>query len=398
MDVVGAAMNTAARSDTSPLRVALNAGALRSPLTGIGQYVLHLGRHLRQRPELAMDFFYGRRFSAEAEAAPSRAGPLRTWVRRFVPHAYAIRRALEQRQFNRGRSAKTYDVYHEPNYLTLEFDGPKIITVHDLSWLRYPQMHPAERVRAMNRYFEPCLRSASLLLTDSVFVKNEIVEVFGTDPSLIHPIALGLDSAFRPLNAAQTHEVLSSHGLTHGEYYLCAGTLEPRKNVQATVAAYAALPQRVRDTHPLVLAGMKGWRTSSLERALEPLVRSGHARILGYLERGELAAVTAGALTLVYPSLYEGFGLPPLEAMGCGVPPITSNASSLPEVVGDSGIMVHPDDTDALREAMLSMACDPGLRACLSAKALTRAAQFSWERCAAETAAAYRRAAASTSR
>jgi O-antigen biosynthesis alpha-1,3-rhamnosyltransferase len=384
------------------LNVALNAAALRSPLTGIGQYVLQLGLALRRQPGLAMDFFYGRRFSPEvARDPPSLPGPLpgtlRTWVRDHIPQAYAFRRVLQQRHFDRGVAAGKHDLYHEPNYLALRFDGPLVLTVHDLSWIRYPQMHPAQRVRAMERYFEPALRRASVLLTDSIFVKNEIVEVFGVDPSRIRAVPLGLDDAFRPLSAADTLPSLAHHGLEHGRYFLCTGTLEPRKNVHATVAAYAALPASVRANHPLVLAGMKGWRTSPLEQVLEPLVRTGEARVLGYVPRDELVAVTAGALAMVYPSRYEGFGLPPLEAMGCGVPAITSNVSSLPEVVADTGIMVHPDDTDALSRAMLSMVEDGGLRMALSAKALARSATFSWDRCAAETAAAYRLAAPTTS-
>jgi O-antigen biosynthesis alpha-1,3-rhamnosyltransferase len=379
------------------LNVALNAGALRAPLTGIGQYVLQLGRALGHEPGVAMEFFYGHRFSeVAAHDLPPLPSGLRGFVRNFVPNSYGIRRVLQQRHFNKGVKRAKYDVYHEPNYLALDFDGPLVLTVHDLSWIRFPETHPQARVDAMERYFEPCLRRAAVLLTDSEFVKREIIEVFGVDPGKIRPVALGLDGTFVPMDASQTRAVLERHGVVHGRYFLCTGTLEPRKNVQATVAAYAALPEAVRSRYPLVLAGMKGWRTTALERTLEPLIASGHAKVLGYLERSELAAVTAGALAMVYPSIYEGFGLPPLEAMGCGVPAITSNVSSLPEVVGDTGITVHPHDIDALSHAMAVLAGDDALRATLSAKALARAAEFTWERCAAETADAYRAAAASS--
>lgn len=380
------------------LKVAFNASALLWPLTGVGQYAFHLAHGLRKQAGLDLDFFYANRFSTEIERGGSMsAGQLRVWVRRWVPNAYAIRLALEQRHFDRGVAAGKHDLYHEPNYLAMRFDGPTVITVHDLSWIRYPETHPPERVRAMNRYFEPRLRNASLLLTDSSFVRDEIVQVFGVDPARVRAIPLGADPLFQPLDAAGTHPVLDPHGLRHGEYFLSVGTLEPRKNVQTTVAAYASLPAAVRSRHPLVLAGMRGWRTSALQRSLEPLVRSGQVRVLGYLERNELASVTAGALALVYPSVYEGFGLPPLEAMACAVPPITSDASSLPEVVGDCGITVNALDTDALARAMESLAGDSALRATLSARARARSLQFSWDRCAAETAAAYRVAAASTS-
>lgn len=380
------------------LRVAFNASALLWPLTGIGQYAYHLARGLKDQPGLDLDFFYGNRFSAEIEDRPSQAaGKLRVWVRTLVPNAYAIRLALEQRHFSEGLRNKSYDLYHEPNYLALRFEGPTVLTVHDLSWIRYPDAHPPERVRALNRHFEPALRNAALVLTDSLFVKNEIVDVFGISPSLILPVALGLDPIFQPMSPAQTQHVMAAHGLVHGQYFFSVGTLEPRKNIQATITAYARLPAALRSRVPLVVAGMKGWRTSALLRLMEPLMHSGQLRVLGYLERNELAVVTAGALAMVYPSLYEGFGLPPLEAMGCGVAPITSNVSSLPEVVGEAGIQVNPHDTEALANAMLSLAEDPALRTSLSAKARAAASQFTWQKCAAQTAAAYRLA-ASTSR
>lgn len=381
------------------LNVAFGGIALLSPLTGIGQYAWHLGHGLRELPDLDLDFFYDTGFSRELrQGASIITGRVRGLARRLMPNAYALRRAVQQRRFDSGVRRKRYDVYHEPNYLALRFNGPTIITVHDLSWIRYPHTHPVERVRAMDRYFEPALRDAALLLTDSAFVKSEILEVFGFDADRILPIPLGLDPVFRPLTAAQTQPVLHPLELTHGAYLLSVGTLEPRKNLHTTIAAYASLPPSVREHHPLVLAGMRGWRTTAIEQLLEPLVASGHVRMLGYLERQDLATVTAGALALVYPSLYEGFGLPPLEAMGCGVPAITSNVSSLPEVVGDAGIQVSPMDVDALAQAMRSMIEDDRLRRQFSAKALARSAPFTWERCVQETAAAYRRAAAMTSR
>lgn len=380
------------------VRVALNSLALTTPLTGIGQYVLHLAAGLLERSDVNAQLFYGdSRFSRTLRTgAPPSVGRRRALVRKLVPRAYAVHRLVTQFRFNQALAHEPCDLYHEPNYLAYRFDGPSVITVHDLSWIRYPETHPVERVQAMDKFFEPGLRRARLLLTDSVFVKQELIDVFGIAPELIQPIALGLDPVFRPMDATQTQAVLAARGLAHGRYLLSVGTLEPRKNMQATVAAYASLPAAVRERHPLVLAGMKGWRTSRLEQLLEPLERQGHVRILGYLEREELATITAGALAMVYPSVYEGFGLPPLEAMGCGVPAITSNVSSLPEVVGDTGLTVHPDDHEALARAMVTMMEDAPLRASLSARAYERATTFTWARCVDETVAAYRRAAAST--
>ena len=186
--------------------------------------------------------------------------------------------------------------------------------------------------------------------------------------------------------------MLQAQGLAHGRYFLAVGTLEPRKNLVAALRAYSQLPQATQDAFPLVLAGMKGWHSAQLDRELAPLEASGRVRLTGYLERAELAALIAGATALVYPSIYEGFGLPPLEAMASGVPTIVSNVSSLPEVVGDTGLLVEPHDHKALCEAMRQMADAPELRAALAARALERSRQFSWDECAARTFAAYERA------
>jgi alpha-1,3-rhamnosyl/mannosyltransferase len=366
-------------------------------MTGIGQYAFHLARGLEARKDIDLTCFYGTSFDRLVAPRPGNVSPgARVALRKYLPGAYRLRQVLEQVQFDRGRRGRRFDVYHEPNFLAQRFDGPTLITAHDVSWIRFPETHPPERVRAMNRYFEPILRRATLVLTISQFVKGELLEVYGGAPDRILPIPLGVDPLFRPRDAAETHSVLEPLGLRHGGYFLSVGTLEPRKNLQATVRAYASLPAAVRARHPLVLAGMKGWRTTALERLLEPLVQSGEVKALGYLPREDLARVTAGALTLVFPSLYEGFGLPPLEAMGCGVPPIISTAGALVEVVGDCGLVVEPQDVDALAAAMTRMAQDAALRETLGARSRARAATFTWERCVDQSVAAYRRAAATS--
>jgi O-antigen biosynthesis alpha-1,3-rhamnosyltransferase len=383
------------------LKIALGAGSLLSPLTGIGQYALQLADGLFNSPGVEPWFLYGQQVSRENpaitrpwESTWAQSSKLRTLVRRYVPNAYGLDRARKQLLLDRLTRREHFDLYHEPNYLALEFNGPTVITAHDLSWIRFPETHPAERVRAMDRFFEPALRRAALVLTDSEFVGRELVEVFGVDSAIVRPILLGLDPLFRPQNSTETAPVMQRLGLQHGRYFLSVGTMEPRKNMKATVAAYSRLPASLRRRHPLVIAGMKGWRTSALEKVLEPLVNSGEVRMLGYLSREDLASVTAAALTMVYPSVYEGFGLPPLESMGCGVAPIASNRSSLPEVVGEAGLLVDPDDVDQLVAAMELMAEDSGLRRSLSEAALQRARTFTWSRCVRETLDAYRAACA----
>lgn len=374
------------------MRIAFNATSLLSPLTGIGHYCQQLALGLAGHADIEADFFYGAVWDKQVRQAPlpGTAG-LIPWVRSHVPYSYALRRWVQNSRFSQYTQKKAFDLYHEPNILPLPFDGPTVITVHDLSWIRYPQAHPPERVRAMNTYFEPALDRASLILTDSEFVKAELIDVFGVDPVRIRPVLLGVDALFHPRSVAETRPVLGALGLVHQQYLLAVGTLEPRKNLALALQAFMLLPPRVRKQFPLVLVGMKGWNTSELERQLAPLVAAGEVRQLGYLPRGDLAAVIAGAVALVYPSIYEGFGLPPLEAMACGVPAITSNVSSIPEVVGDTGLMVHPQDTQGLAQAMQLLVEAPEVRRGLAQKALARSAQFTWAHCVDQTIDAYRR-------
>jgi glycosyltransferase involved in cell wall biosynthesis len=182
--------------------------------------------------------------------------------------------------------------------------------------------------------------------------------------------------------------------LTHGRYLLAVGTLEPRKNLQVALEAFASLPASLRERFPLVLVGMKGWKTSALEQKLAPMVASGQVRQLGYLSRQDLATVMAGATAMVYPSVYEGFGLPPLESMACGVPVIASNVSSIPEVVGDSGLLIDPSDAQALALKMVQLLEDEVLRSQLADRALARSQLFSWAKCTDQTVDVYKAAVA----
>jgi len=373
------------------MRLAFNATALLSPLTGIGQYGYHLTGELLNTPELQTDLFYGAFWDdkrlVSGRRSFSRFGPL---VRKYLPYYQQLSPLYRQYKFTRQTKTVKYDVYHEPNYLPLRFKGPTVVTVHDLSWIRYPETHPVARVEMMNRYFEKALSQANALITDAEFVRQEVIDVFGVKPEKITAIPLGVEPMFMPRNAQETAKVLTSHGLTHGKYFLTVGTLEPRKNLGLAFRAYGELPLSVRNQYPLVVIGMKGWHFSEIERSMLPLAQAGHIRQLGYVPREDLATLMAGATALIYPSIYEGFGLPPLEAMACGTPVICSNVSTLPEVVGDAGILIDPSDEAGLREHLHAITEDKKLRADLSVRARERSLRFTWKNCAQQTIEVYK--------
>ncbi len=380
--------------ELEPIRVAFNAVPLLSPLTGIGQYTDNLVSQLDRRSDANLFKFYGGgwSFKRPLDKQLRAVGQIKKTIMQAVPYSRMLSRAFQQFRFSSGVNKFKPNLYHETSNLAFKFDGPAVITVHDLSWIRYPEMHPVERVQTMDKYFEPALRRATRIITDSEFVKRELVDVFGVSPEQITPVYLGAEAMFCPLDASETQQALNGHGLQHGGYWLGVGTLEPRKNLQLALNAFIRLPKTVRQSFPMVLIGMMGWRTGALEAQLAPLMRSGEVRVLGYISRAELAILIAGAKALIYPSVYEGFGLPPLEAMCCGVPVITSNVSSLPEVVGDAGILIDPLDVDGLTDQMRRLIDDQGLCQHLASAALIRSQQFSWAKCAESTMQVYRAA------
>jgi alpha-1,3-rhamnosyl/mannosyltransferase len=372
------------------MRLAFNATALLSPLTGIGHYSLHLAQELLKCQSIESHFFYGAFWDKRLHARPSPIAKSLPWLRRHLPYSYQLRRLAQNISFGQQARRSHFDVYHDPNIIPLRFSGRTVVTVHDLSWIRHPETHPVERVRAMNRYFSAGLAQADRVITDSVFVKQELVDVMGVAAERISAIPLGVEALFNPMQAADTYPLLERHGLKHGRYFLAVGTLEPRKNLMVALRAYQKLPAATRQHFPMVLIGMNGWHMSALQKQMQQLESAGQLRQLGYLSRPDLATVMAGATALIYPSIYEGFGLPPLEAMACGVPVICANNSSLPEVVGDAGLLVDPHDESSLAQMMLQLADDDSLRSSLAERARERATQFTWARCAEQTIDVYR--------
>lgn len=374
------------------MKVALRATALLSPLTGIGQYARCLALELQREPDVDLHLFYGGPWSQQVRQAPvAGMASARSAIRRFVPRPHYLFRAIEQIGFTTGARLRGIQLYHEPAFLPLRHRGPTVVTAHDLSWVWYPQTHPAERVAVMTDIFPRIVHEVAHLITDAEFVRQEIIRKFGVAPERITAIPLAARALFGPCEPAVMQPTLSRLGLAERGYLLCVGTLEPRKNLGLVIKAFAQLRPAQQARYPLVIAGMSGWHTSPLERLLRPLVDAGTVRTLGFVDDQALAHLYAGARMLVYPSLYEGFGLPPLEAMASGTPVIASSASTLPEVVGDAGLLVDPADDAALARAIEQLDEDDALWTRLRDAGLARASGFSWQRCAQQTLAVYRK-------
>lgn len=371
------------------MRIALNARILQAPRTGIGHYVAELATALTREPDVQLSLFHGWGWSPQlpqtAKPGYSKLSPL---LRR-VPGAYQARRWLEQKRFDQGRS-KAIDLYHEPSLWPLAFEGPTVITLHDLTHLRYPETQPPARLKEIERRLSRAVEQAQLILTDSQFIADEARQHFGLPAERLQVAPLGVAARFHPRKPEAIDAVLKAHGLEHRRYFLCVGTLEPRKNLSLALRAHAGLPESVRQTFPLFIVGMSGWQQAQLNDELKCALASGHVCLAGYLPDEQVAQLLAGARALIFPSYYEGFGLPVLEAMASGTPVITTRCSAMPEVAGTAGIYCKPDDPQGMRDAMARLMEDhPHWQTCREA-GLQQAALFSWERCAKVTAQAYR--------
>jgi alpha-1,3-rhamnosyl/mannosyltransferase len=251
-------------------------------------------------------------------------------------------------------------------------------------------MHPAGRVRVLDKRLPSSLAAACAVITDSVAVREEITTHYGVRAEKVHAIPLGVSPRFRPRSAPDLEPVMTRYQLTADAYLLCVGTLEPRKNLVRTVRAYASLPADLRRRFPLVVVGAKGWHESSIVAELESLAQKGQGRFLDYVDEVALTLLYAGARGVLYPSLYEGFGLPVAEAMASGTPTLTSNLGCMKELAEGAAVLVDPRETASIAQGMRQLLEDDAARARLRSAGMERVQELTWQRCAERTLLVYR--------
>lgn len=378
------------------IRVVINDRCLRQTLTGVGMYVAQLLEHLpAASSEIQVDPFVfthlSRQSWREALARRNSAPPAASrtdgrrkpwWIRRIIQESFAL--------FFRLKTGR-YDLYHEPNHVPVRCGLPTVTTVHDLSVLVHPEWHPADRVRWYETGFRAGVRQTRRFIAASEFTRREMVARLGVPAERIHVTYQAPRRAFRLREPGETAAMRAALRLPE-RYFLYVGTLEPRKNVLGLLDAFASLAPAERAASPLLIAGAWGWKADRIREALAARRLADHVRLLGYMHDEHLAALYSGCTALLWPTLYEGFGLPPLEAMACGAPVVVSDAASLAEVVGDAGVRLDPSDIGAWTATMRRLGSDDAWRSELSRAGIERAAGFSWARCAAETIACYRAA------
>lgn len=282
------------------------------------------------------------------------------------------------------------DLLHSPDFIPpLSGYRHSVITVHDLTFLLYPEFLTPDSRRYYNDQIGWAVRRADAISADSHATKADLIERLGVPPEKVTVIHLGLDPDFR-MDGQTSAPVLAELGLTGG-YVLFVGTFEPRKNVAGLLTAYARLRDLFPDAPPLVLAGRRGWLFEKVASRLAELRLEPHVRFLEEVSEPQLRALYQGAGVFVLPSHYEGFGFTVLEAMASGTPAVIANRASLPEIAGDAALQVDPDDPEAIASALHHALTDSGLRDQMVARGLAQAQRFTWEQTAQATLALYQR-------
>jgi glycosyltransferase involved in cell wall biosynthesis len=374
------------------MRIGLDGIPLTEPKAGIGHYTAELGRALaRGSPSDEFEFVAPDRFRVEGGAEFARTLPPNLRV------VHARSRGLRLRWWSLGLPLYTrerrLDLFHGTNYHIPVWDAcPTVVTIHDLSPLLHSDTHREELVRRARLRLPAMARAATMIITDSESVRREVCEHFHLTPDRVAAVPLAPRRAFRRVTAKEAEAVRRRLGV-EDDFLLFVGTVEPRKNLSTLVCAFAAL---MRETHlrpQLVIAGGRGWLNDEL---FALIMREGvRARTLftGYVSDEDLRALYSSCALSIYPSLYEGFGLPPLEAMSCGAAVVTSRIPVLEETCGGGAArLFEPTDVQALTRALAELLADENARARLSEAGRTRASQFTWERTAARTREVYKEA------
>jgi glycosyltransferase involved in cell wall biosynthesis len=368
--------------------IALNAHLLSGEETyrsaGIHRYLLNTLIHLPKiDPALSYTVFTGKarlpdanRWTVRRSRLPTGSAPGRiVWEQALAPLALARVQP---------------DLLHGMAFaLPLLWGGPSVVTIFDLSFLRYPERLSASRRLYLRLITRVSARRARRVLAISQSGRAEIAALLDVSSDKIDVAVPGVEPEFCPLPERQVADFRLRYGLP-GRFILYLGTLEPRKNLDTLLRAYAGLPQR--GVVKLLLVGGKGWQTESIFALIERLGLTDDVMTPGFVPRETLPLWYNASEVFVYPSVYEGFGLPLVEAMACGVPVVASNTTSLPEAVGQDGLLLPPDEVDAWGSTLATLLDDASTRADLAARGQQRARQFTWEQTARQTVSSYHRA------
>ncbi len=377
------------------MKIGVSSIFLKHPSTGIGQVLIHLFKALEEVDQRNEYILLGTQSTPWSNVVGSRFSVLTASVPAFATHTEITEQVMWEQFTGPANAHKAgVDLFHIPYFAPpLILRSPTVVTILDVIQLHSPAYRIGAKKKLYLNLAARAARNASLIITISQHARQDIVDTLKIPPERIRVTYLAAGDELAPIkDPAVLAEARSLYGL--GEHYiLYLGGLDQRKNVLQIVRAFAALYRQLGDPHlQLFIAGDPDKRSGPLYPDPRPVAADlgiTSQVIYRFVEEEDKAAIYSGASLFVFPSLYEGFGLTPLEAMSCGTPVICSNRTSLPEVIGDAAISLNPDDTQAWVQAMKAVLSNSTLRAELHTRGLRRAAQFSWRKTATETLAVY---------
>ncbi|MCR4286660.1 MAG: glycosyltransferase family 4 protein, partial [Deltaproteobacteria bacterium] len=280
------------------------------------------------------------------------------------------------------------DVVHSNTFSAPHFKNKRkrlVVTIYDLTVLTHPECHRKANIVHCLKGTKDAIKYADAIIAISEHTKRDLIEYLGAPPELVTVTHLAAGDDYYEVTDGEVLRSGRERYRLPENYILFVGSLEPRKNIKTLLKAYAGMEEGFKKDFPLVIAGGKGWMNSDIPEMVKGLDVEDRVVFAGFIDGADIAAVYSQAVVFAYPSLYEGFGLPILEAMSCGAPVITSNTSSMPEVAGDAAVLVDPTDAGALASALEGVLGDPAKRGEMRKKGLEQASRFSWDRCAKET-------------
>jgi glycosyltransferase involved in cell wall biosynthesis len=364
------------------MRIGIDARLVFYSKAGIGQYIMRLAQSLAQiQPEEDDFVLLQSRKDKTSIVNDKRFARMPLWTPSHHP--------LEQYSLRFELSTKGLDLLHSPDFIPpFNMKCKSVITIHDLAFLLYPHFLTRESARYYGQ-IDQAVRRTDHIIAVSEATKNDIVKLLGVPEKKITVIHEAANPIYKPVDRQEAYRHVAQRYAIPERYILFVSTIEPRKNLPILLKAFRLMIDHYKSSEALVLAGAKGWLSEEVFSMVDQLQLSDRVHFLGRIPSDDLLYLYNAAQFLVHPSLYEGFGLPPLEAMTCGTPVIVSNISAMPEVVGDAAIMVDPHDVDGLSVAMWRLLTDETQRKNLVELGLQRAQQFSWLRAARQTLSVY---------
>lgn len=382
------------------MKVILSIDPIRYPLTGIGRYTFELVNNLPNVSEdLSLKLLSGYTILNESgfnshELEKRNQEDSRNTIRQYahkIPGLVLAHRKILSNLQTKTLSKHNDSILHSPNFYLPKHSGPSVVTIHDLAFNKFPSFHPSSRATLLQKETENAVKKANVIITDSEFTKSEIVAYYGVNRDKVEAIPLASTAGGISWSTQESDEAMIRYGLRENGYSLYIGTIEPRKNIGNLISAYENLPRAARANWPIVMCGYHGWKSKDLHKRITKAEQEGWLKYLGYLAEKDLQILYSNARLFVYPSFYEGFGLPVLEAMASGLPVVCANSSSLPEVVGKAAMMCSPEDVDSLSTLIQEGLENEIWRNSARTLGIERSKKYSWYRCAKETAEVYSR-------